>query len=119
MTDTKKLLCALQTAACASEFLDSRLRRDLVDRRARVLRRIAVHLHELRQVEFRLLQDLDLPDEDVLQGVDGLAPLLNLLWDRLRHRDTVVDTEEKERHKVGVRTSGKTHGKRMGQEGGK
>lgn len=42
------------------------------------------YLHELAQVELWRLEDLDLPDEGVLQGVDARSRLLNLLSDQLR-----------------------------------
>ena len=39
----------------------------------------ATHLHQLCEVELGRPQDLDLPDEHALQGVDALARLLNVL----------------------------------------
>lgn len=41
-------------------------------------------LHELSQVELRLLEDLALADVDVLQGVDSVAGLLDLTANLLR-----------------------------------
>merc|ERR1712194_910440 len=54
-----------------------------------LLARIGVHLQQLRQVKLRLLEHLDLADEDVLQGVDATARLLDLLADGLM--DELVD----------------------------
>mmetsp|Transcript_19323 Transcript_19323/g.46682 ORF Transcript_19323/g.46682 Transcript_19323/m.46682 type:complete len:224 (-) Transcript_19323:186-857(-) len=42
-----------------------------------------VQLSQPLQVEFGFLEDLDFADEDVLEGEDGLAGLLDLLADRL------------------------------------
>ena len=39
----------------------------------------ATHLHQLCKVKLGRPQDLDLPDEHALQGVDALACLLNVL----------------------------------------
>jgi len=43
----------------------------------------AVHVQELAQIETRTLQDLDFVDEDVVEGIDGLAGLLDVLADRV------------------------------------
>jgi len=40
-----------------------------------------VQLHEAGQVELGLLEGLDLADEDVVEGVDGVGGLLNVLGD--------------------------------------
>eukprot|EP00964_Phaeocystis_antarctica_P064233 scaffold38621_cov81-Phaeocystis_antarctica.AAC.7 len=63
--------------------------RDLHLRAGVLLARIGVHLQQLGQVKLRLLEHLDLADEDVLQRVDATARLLDLLADGLR--DELVD----------------------------
>jgi len=46
-----------------------------------------MHLHELSDIKLWLLEDLDLPDENVLQWEDALCLLLDFLadglWDEL------------------------------------
>ncbi|GBE59560.1 40S ribosomal protein S3aE, putative [Babesia ovata] len=49
-----------------------------------VLRDVGVYLHELGEVEFGLLEYLDLPDKDVLQREHSLAGLLDFLANGLR-----------------------------------
>merc|ERR1712071_263954 len=50
---------------------------------------LSVELHQLAQFKFGLLQHLDLPDEHVMEGVDGLACLLDVLANAVR--DQLVD----------------------------
>ena len=50
---------------------------------------VTVHLHELGQVELRLLEHLDLSDKHVLKGEDSLALLLDLEANGVRSGDTV------------------------------
>lgn len=56
----------LQTATSTLEGLDGGGSSDLVHGSAGVLGGLAVHFHELEQVELGLLQHLHLADEDVL-----------------------------------------------------
>lgn len=46
----------------------------------------SVELKELLEVKLGALEDLDLVEEDVLEGVDGLASLFNLLPDGIRNQ---------------------------------
>jgi len=46
---------------------------------ARIAVTVAMHLHELRDVELGLLNDLHLPDERILKRLDALGLLLELL----------------------------------------
>merc|ERR1719267_82457 len=51
-----------------------------------VLERVAVQLHELREVELRLLHRLHLADKAILDRVDTASCLLDLLAKRLRNQ---------------------------------
>lgn len=52
-----------------------------------------MHLHKLSKVELGLLEHLDLADEDVLEGEDGLALLLDLGSDGLGERNAEKEGE--------------------------
>lgn len=47
---------------------------------------LGVELKKLLEVKLGALEDLDLVEEDVLEGVDGLASLFDLLADRVRNK---------------------------------
>ena len=71
--------CCLEATSGTLEGLDSGGGGNFVDGSSSVLGvTVSVHLHELGQIELRLLQDLDLSDEHILQREDGLALLLDL-----------------------------------------
>ena len=81
---------SLQTATRALEAGDPLLCLGLVDLGPHVLARISsVHFHQLGKIELGLLEDFHFSDEDVLEGEDGLALLLNLRADGLGEGDAV------------------------------
>ncbi len=50
-----------------------------------------VNFHQLQDIELRLLQDLHLADEAVLERVDSLARFLNITANRFRNTVCMVD----------------------------
>lgn len=51
---------------------------------------VLVELHELGEIELGLLEDLDLLDEDVLEGENLRALLRDLLRDVIREPDSYI-----------------------------
>lgn len=87
----------LETSARALEGLDGVGSGDLVGLGASVFGGIAVHFHQLGQVEFRLLKYLDLADEDVFQWVDGVGLLFDLSSNRFRVGDPTTNGDKKQK----------------------